>query len=430
MKYYAVTEDPNELLHYGVKGMKWGQHIFGDKPKSPGYRSALGKLRSTTKKTSVPNAMKSNNQRSQYKYYKRAAKKDNNLLTKVSSFINEQKTYAQINNERRRQKRLDRELNKTARYEKKAQVELMRQQAKAMRNATKNEVHFEKIMKKARQGRLKYGKLTEEQVQRVQSRLLMEENARRLGSKERTWKQQKKDARREGKLLGITKGTAAAMEEVARAGTQYGINHLANRMKMREKARQEGKNERIKNRQKNKKTARQIRDEVNEAVIKERLENGERLSNVANRPFWQTSEYLKQKKLSEEQKRIRNIDNDLKNEVYKRIVLGGKGDSTDAIIKRLDDREKYYKKIFGESASKFDQPNTNGKSKMDILLEKAAKTRSRGRKVKETVSKAKDIITKQNARRDIINDIKDRTNPDNYNYFDDIYDEYYKRNRK
>ena len=25
MKYYAVTDDPNELMHYGVKGMKWGQ---------------------------------------------------------------------------------------------------------------------------------------------------------------------------------------------------------------------------------------------------------------------------------------------------------------------------------------------------------------------------------------------------------------------
>ena len=43
MKYYAVTEDPRELYHYGVKGMKWGQHIFGEdpRPKSPAYKKAM-----------------------------------------------------------------------------------------------------------------------------------------------------------------------------------------------------------------------------------------------------------------------------------------------------------------------------------------------------------------------------------------------------
>ena len=24
MTYYAVTNDPNELMHFGIKGMKWG----------------------------------------------------------------------------------------------------------------------------------------------------------------------------------------------------------------------------------------------------------------------------------------------------------------------------------------------------------------------------------------------------------------------
>ena len=37
MKYYAVTDDPNELLHYGRLGMKWGQHIFVG-PKSLAYK--------------------------------------------------------------------------------------------------------------------------------------------------------------------------------------------------------------------------------------------------------------------------------------------------------------------------------------------------------------------------------------------------------
>ena len=55
MKYYAVTEDPRELYHYGVKGMKWGQHIFGPEPglkKSPAYKKALSKLRSSASSAS------------------------------------------------------------------------------------------------------------------------------------------------------------------------------------------------------------------------------------------------------------------------------------------------------------------------------------------------------------------------------------------
>ena len=49
MKYYAVTEDPNELFHYGRLGMKWGQHIFGE-DKSPAFRNAARKLRATKAK--------------------------------------------------------------------------------------------------------------------------------------------------------------------------------------------------------------------------------------------------------------------------------------------------------------------------------------------------------------------------------------------
>ena len=36
MTYYAVTDDPNELVHWGVKGMKWG--VRHDKPRHPGSR--------------------------------------------------------------------------------------------------------------------------------------------------------------------------------------------------------------------------------------------------------------------------------------------------------------------------------------------------------------------------------------------------------
>ena len=77
MKYYAVTEDPRELYHYGVKGMKWGQHIFGDKPKSPGYHRALGKLRASASKgaKSVASSIKkSSEQRSINRRAKEMAK--------------------------------------------------------------------------------------------------------------------------------------------------------------------------------------------------------------------------------------------------------------------------------------------------------------------------------------------------------------------
>ena len=64
MKYYAVTEDPNELMHFGIKGMKWGvirtPEQLGHyqkpkmprgmkapkqtKPRSPAYMRASAKL--------------------------------------------------------------------------------------------------------------------------------------------------------------------------------------------------------------------------------------------------------------------------------------------------------------------------------------------------------------------------------------------------
>ena len=44
MKYYAVTDDPSELMHYGVPGMKWGVHKAKPNRRSPAYRKAQSKL--------------------------------------------------------------------------------------------------------------------------------------------------------------------------------------------------------------------------------------------------------------------------------------------------------------------------------------------------------------------------------------------------
>lgn len=44
MRYYAVTEDPSELMHYGVPGMKWGVRKERRKNRSPAYKKAQSKL--------------------------------------------------------------------------------------------------------------------------------------------------------------------------------------------------------------------------------------------------------------------------------------------------------------------------------------------------------------------------------------------------
>ena len=206
MKYYAVTEDPNELLHYGVKGMKWGQHIFG-KERSPGYHRALGKLRSaasTIKKSRVQRSMVKEQKR-QDKYAKAVAKAQQRIqLTENLHTLDQMKSY---------ERGIDKRNNTLSKVDRAA--------AKRERLYAKSEAKMDKYIQQAREGTLKYGKLSDDQVQRITSRLATEKSARALGNTEKTWRQQKKEARRQGKLQGITRGTAAAMEEVARAGTIY-----------------------------------------------------------------------------------------------------------------------------------------------------------------------------------------------------------------
>lgn len=289
MKYYAVTEDPNELFHYGRLGMKWGKHIFGDKPKSPGYKRALGKLRASTK--SVKNAVQKsatqhsiNRQKRQQNKYNQAVKKAQRNNELIENLYNLDKV-------RVNERGLDRDYwgaAKIARIQDKQQRKIDRinnkraiKQLKTEVRNSRNELKMDKIAKKARQGKLKYGQLSDEQVQRLTNRLAMEQNARKLGSAEKTWRQQKKEAFRQGKLQGITKGTAAAMEEVARAGTIYGISKFMNRKKLKAAAKQEGKEERIKNRERNKKTHRDIKKEFKNEVYETRVREGEILGAVS-----------------------------------------------------------------------------------------------------------------------------------------------------
>ena len=317
MKYYAVTEDPNELLHDGVKGMKWGQHLFGDdlRPKSAGYKRALGKQRkaaskkaasvqSAVKKSSVQLSM--NRQRKQQDKYNRAMQKAQRRMELVENLRN-------IDQARVYERGIDRQYHQEVRAAKN-QNKLNRVLDKQANRYERNERKMDKYLQQARQGKLKYGKLSDDQVQRVTQRLNMESNARKLGSAEKTWRQQKKEAFRKGKLSGIERGTAAAMEEVARAGTIYGIQNFMNRKKRNALAKQQGKETRIKNKEQNKKTHKDIRQEVKQEAYEAEIRSGKSLLERSTNPFMSTASAAK--RLQENRERLSDQEFNLNEKHY------------------------------------------------------------------------------------------------------------------
>ena len=277
MKYYAVTDDPNELLHYGVKGMKWGQHLFGDdlRPKSAGYKRALGKLRNSAKKAktatvkTVKNAraslQKSATQRAINKQQKQEDKY-NKAVAKAQQRINIVSNLSNVDKMRAYEKQIESDY--------KAQRNADRAALKRERRYAKNEGKMDKYLKQAREGKLKYGKLSEEQVGRITDRLSMEARSRSLNGAEKTWRQKKKEARRAGVLGGIESGTKAAMTEVARAGVQYGIQGLMNRKKLDAASKYEAKRQKEAARVKNKKTTREMKQDFKQEVREQEIREG------------------------------------------------------------------------------------------------------------------------------------------------------------
>lgn len=259
MKYYAVTEDPNELFHYGVKGMKWGQHIFGkeSRPKSAAYKRAASKLRSSMKSgarsvSSAARAAKNtiqkgamqiayNNRARQDRKYQKAvlkAQRSTSLTQALSNLDKENQFKKQVDLDRKREAIADK-LTSIKDYN----------DYKSMKKSVKAEKKMPKLMQEAREGTLKYGKLSEEQIGRVQDRLALEASTRRLGSTEAPkFRKQMKMAVQQGLLQGTTSGIAAGMTEVARAKVQ---NKLRNKRELdkqnRIKAHREHEAQRIKN---------------------------------------------------------------------------------------------------------------------------------------------------------------------------------------
>ena len=404
MKYYAVTDDPNELLHYGVKGMKWGKHLFGNnsRPKSRAFKRAANKLKAfknsaTTTAKSVKSAVKkssiqiaSDYQKKQQERYNKSIQRlqsNTSLINRIKDINRDRQYYKQIKKDIKNERNAAINLAKIENYQKAAQANALATQARQMKKAVKVDKNFDKILQKAREGRLRYGDLNEDQIRRVQDRLTSEDMARRLGGKEKpAWRLQKKEARRAGRLKGIEQGTAAAMTEVAKAGAQYGIQHILDRRKLNAAAKYEGKRNRVKARQQNKRSHKDIAREIREEAFEERVRSGEGII-ARNNPFVikegrkipiglsgkigtkGAAKYLKAKNEEKERKAAeqRAIDDEatFNRDIYRKVILGNKNDSANDIIKRLEQREEYRNQIYkiAPPPSRYDQPKPESESK-------------------------------------------------------------------
>lgn len=363
MKYYAVTDDPRELYHYGVKGMKWGQHIFGDKPKSPGYRKAATKLKKLSSSSGVKNSVQRNYKRQmkQQDKYTKAVAKAQRRTEAIEALHNYDKQDSY-----RKQLARDQKLAKI--NERLYNIDADRN-VKNLQKSIKSEKKLNKYMQQAREGTLRYGNLSENQIRKVQERLSLENQTRQLGGKEKqSWRAQKKEARRAGKLQGIQRGTAAIIEEAARGAAQFGVQGLKNRIMMKSAAKHEGQYEKAKQRAKNKKTNSEIREEVRNKVNQEAYENvvrsgGDAFDRIM--PFHSNkyrSALLEEQGAHKEQKRIEDNRKQLQDDLYRKWLLGTKNDTSDNIKERIEKQDEIRELIYGKS-KKIETPDQNNPKK-------------------------------------------------------------------
>lgn len=172
MKYYAVTDDPNELMHYGIKGMKWGV-IRTDA--QLGHPKKLAKPRSKKPKSPA--------------YMKAAAKLSSAMQNGIAKAQANWKVY-------------NSPANKQLRAEK-------REYNKAVRDYKRGERLFEKHVQLARQGRLKYKGISDGEVQRITDRLMLENRARiQSGNEKQSFRRRLNSAIGEGIIGGVGQGTS------------------------------------------------------------------------------------------------------------------------------------------------------------------------------------------------------------------------------
>lgn len=183
MTYYAVTNDPNELMHFGIKGMKWGvtrtpeqlghhKSPKPSKPRSPAYQKASAKLGRMMRHGIAKAQAKWEDYNSPY--------------------------------------------------------------SKAERAYKRNEKAFQKHLQLAREGRLKYKGISDEEVGRITDRLALERSSRLLsGSEKQSFGRRLRERVGEGVIEGAGRGVSS---------------YVADRISTRGRAKAEIKAERIKNR--------------------------------------------------------------------------------------------------------------------------------------------------------------------------------------
>lgn len=170
MKYYAVTDDPRELMHYGIKGMKWG--VIRTPQQLGHLKETVSKLRGFPKKqTNSGNGPRSAAYTHAYNKLSEAMRKG---IQKAES------SWASYNSP----------------------------SAKRARTLRKNEKLYQKHLELARKGKLKYKDVSDSEVDRITDRLAMERQSRQLSGTEQRFRSRLGAAIGAGIISGV--GQAAA----------------------------------------------------------------------------------------------------------------------------------------------------------------------------------------------------------------------------
>lgn len=237
MKYYAVTDDPNELMHFGIKGMKWGVI------RSP---EQLGHYKSTAKRVASKNA--------------------------------KPKSQAYINASSKLRKMMRSGIEKA-----KANWEAYNSpQNKAVREHNRDERRFQKHVQLARQGRLKYKGISDDEIYRINDRLALENMARaRSGQEKQSFARRLRSAAGEGIIQGVGLGTSGYISERMRGRGKTTAEIKGERRKIRSHYTPAGMlADRLDSRHKAREMRKEARRDVDKEFYKQAAENGEPTSKL------------------------------------------------------------------------------------------------------------------------------------------------------
>lgn len=231
MKYYAVTDDPNELMHYGILGMKWGVIRT---PEQLGHRKP-------PKTTSIN------------------PKKVQSMLTEYRKGLNSKQISKSSYNAPKAQKNLKSPayINASSKLRKMMKSGIDKAHASwenynspsnvAARRYKKNEKLFEKHVQLARQGRLKYKGISDDEVVRIADRLDLERQARQLsGAEKPSFARRLITSAGEGIISGVGQGMATRTSERIGRGAKLKTQRKMQEQSAefaRKKAREEEKRE-------------------------------------------------------------------------------------------------------------------------------------------------------------------------------------------